>query len=260
MDLRSLLNNRGQNGDKPRSLARPLSLIVGLFLVVAVIFAWAVPARSSTIPTLTVTNVVTDGTVTIQTHDFPPNQNFIVTMGPMGSKGVNGIVVATTNSGVGGSFTATYDIPSQLAGAQQIAIRMQTAHAFPFYAYNWFNNNTAGTGGVPPTPPTGPVAPAPATPTFTVCSVVQNSSVTVRTRNFQPNQTFTVTMGRMGTQAINGIVVGTLNSGVGGELTATFDIPSQLAGSDRIAIRMQTAGAYPFFAYNWFFNNTATVC
>jgi hypothetical protein len=67
-------------------------------------------------------------------------------------------------------------------------------------------------------------------------------------------------MGPFGTQGIGGYVVGTLNSGAGGALTATFNIPSQLAGASQIAIRAQTAQANPFFAYNWFWNNTATVC
>jgi len=67
-------------------------------------------------------------------------------------------------------------------------------------------------------------------------------------------------MGAFGTTGVGGYTVGTLNSGAGGALTATFNIPQQLAGSYRIALRAQTAGAYPFFAYNWFYNNTATVC
>jgi len=97
-------------------------------------------------------------------------------------------------------------------------------------------------------------------PTFTVCGVAQNASVTIKTANLPPNQTFTVTMGAFGTQGIGGVVVGTLNSGTGGALTATFGIPAQFAGYNRIALRMQTAHAAPFFAYNWFYNTTATVC
>jgi hypothetical protein len=84
--------------------------------------------------------------------------------------------------------------------------------------------------------------------------------VTIKTKDFPPNQTFQVTMGAFGTQGIGGYQVGTINSGVGGELNATFTIPSQLAGSSRIAIRAQTGQAYPFLAYNWFYNTTATVC
>lgn len=233
-------------------------LLLAVLLAAVAAFARVSTAYTSTIPTISVTNVVPDQTVTVQTYNFPPNQNFVVTMGPFGTQGIGGIVVATTNSGAGGSFSATYNIPAQLKGLYRIAIRLQTQHAYPYYAYNWFYNNTTGTGGQQP-PPT-PVPPPPGyvgIPTFTVCSVVQNQTVTIRTNNFPPNQIFTVTMGQFGTQGIGGYVVGTLNSGVGGTLTATFNIPQQLAGSYRIAIRTQ---GNPYFAYNWFFNNTATVC
>ena len=211
------------------------------------------------IPTFSVTAVDMDKTVTIQTNNFPPNQTFTVRMGPMGSKGINGIVVGTLQSGVGGALKATFNIPAQLQKSYQIAIRAETAHAYPYFAYNWFYNNTTGTGGnPPPTVPPGPIYTG--VPTFTVCSVAQNSSVTIKTTNFPPNQTFTVTMGAFGTQGIGGVVVGTINSGAGGALTATFGIPAQFAGWNRIAIRAQTGQAYPYFAYNWFFNTTATVC
>lgn len=228
--------------------------------VLAVLIAVA-PAQSSTIPTFSVVSVVTDESVTVETYNFPANQNFVVTMGPMGTQGINGIVVATTNSGAGGSFRATYMIPEALKGSYQIAIRMQTTHTNPYFAYNWFYNNTTtsapGKGGQPtPLPGTGYTG----IPTFRVCSVVQNQTVTIKTNNFPANQAFTVTMGPFGTQGIGGYVVGTMNSGVGGELAATFNIPAQLAGSSLISIRAQTGHAYPYFAYNWFWNNTATVC
>lgn len=230
-------------------------LFLALLLLAVALFVGVGPAHAQTIPTISITNVVTDQTVTVQTQNFPPNQNFVVTMGPFGTQGIGGYVVATTNSGVGGSFSATYNIPEQLKGSYAIAIRMQTTHTNPFFAYNWFYNNTAGTGGQPPPPPPPPSYTG--IPTFTVCSVVQNQTVTIKTNNLPPNHTFTVTMGPFGTQGINGIVVGTLNSGAGGQLTATFNIPQELAGSYRIAIRLQ---GNPWFAYNWFYNNTATVC
>jgi len=210
------------------------------------------------IPTFIVSAVDVDKTVTIKTDNFPPNQTFTVRMGAMGTNGVNGIVVGTLQSGVGGALTATYNIPAQLQKSYQIAIRTETAHTYPFFAYNWFYNNTAGTGGQPPSPPPPPAYTG--VPSFTVCGVVQNQTVTIKTTNFPPNQTFTITMGAFGTTGVGGYTVGTLNSGAGGALTATFNIPQQLAGSYRIALRAQTAGAYPFFAYNWFYNNTATVC
>lgn len=229
--------------------------ILGAFLILAVLFS-AMPAQSSTIPTFSIVSVVADQSVTVQTSNFPANENFVVTMGPMGTQGVNGIVVATTNSGAGGTFQATYTIPEQLRGSYQIAIRMQTAHAYPYFAFNWFYNNTSTGGPGTGNPGTGGVPGYTGIPTFSISAVQADTNVTIQTNNFPANQTFTITMGPMGTQGVNGIVVGTLNSGAGGALSATYNIPEQLRGSYQIAIRAQTSQANPYFAYNWFYNNT----
>jgi hypothetical protein len=94
-------------------------------------------------------------------------------------------------------------------------------------------------------------------PTFTIYSVVRNQEVTIYTNNFPPNLKFTVLMGPMGTQAVGGYQVGSFNSGKGGSFYAgPFPIPNALKGSSRIAIRAQN-NASGFFAYNWFYNNTA---
>ncbi|MBK8988086.1 MAG: hypothetical protein IPM39_18790 [Chloroflexi bacterium] len=223
-----------------------------LLVVMAVVLVIPGVAMSSTIPTISITSVVADQTVTIQTQNYPANQNFVVTMGPMGSRGIDGYYVATINSGNGGSFPATFTIPDQLKGSHQIAIRLQSAQGF--FSFNWFYNNTAGTGGLPPGTPgyTG-------IPTFAISAVNVDQNVTITTNNFPAGQQFTVTMGAIGTRGIGGIVVGQLDSGAGGTLTATFPIPAQLVGSYQIAIRAQTAHTVPlnpFFAYNWFYNNT----
>ena len=51
---------------------------------------------------------------------------------------------------------------------------------------------------------------------------------------------------------------GELETGDGGELEATLDIPAQLAGAYKINILMRTDDGY--MSYNWFYNNTADVC
>ncbi len=60
----------------------------------------------------------------------------------MGTRGINGIQVDTIKSGNGGSFSATFTIPSALKGYKQIAIRLQSTTGSGYYAYNWFYNNT----------------------------------------------------------------------------------------------------------------------
>lgn len=191
-------------------------------------------------PTFTVEDVVTDVSVTITTADFPPAQEFVVRMGPNGTLGIGGAVVGRVNSGAGGRFTATYPIPESLRGAERIAMRLESPQGY--FAYNWFYNNLE--------------KPTPSVPSFTISSVVVNQNVTIHAFNFPAGRSFLVTMGHMGTNAIDGIPVGTLDSGPGGELMATFTIPQPLQGLERIAIRAESG---PFFAYNWFNNQPIVV-
>lgn len=224
-----------------------------LFILLAVLLFGAGTAASSTlaIPTLSIASVTSGETVTVQTHNFPAGQSFTVRMGQMGTLGIGGTVVGTTESGDGGSFAVTYNIPEALKDNRQIAIRLESAQGY--YSYNWFYNNST-TGGT--TPPTTPVYSG--IPTFKVTEVKEGESVTIETNNFPANMTFAVTIGKMFTRGIGGTHVGDIESGDGGRLTATFNIPEGLKDDARISIRAQTAHANPFFAYNWFHNYTAS--
>jgi len=215
----------------------------------------------SYVPTFAIVTVKPGESVTIRTNNFPPAQAFTVRMGPYGTYGINGEIVGTTDSGTGGSFEATYSIPASLQSADAIAIRMDSAQGY--YAYNWFTN--MGTTSAPP--PAATVAPgstpAPSNPPasnytdypyFLINSVVSDSTVTITGYNFPPNQSFAVTMGPYGSYGIDGTAVGTTETGAGGTITATYNIPANLAGSYQIAIRLESPYNY---AYNWFYNVTS---
>jgi len=206
---------------------------------------------SSTIPTFSIVSVVTDSTVTIRTYNFPANDTFKVLMGEFGTRGVNGIKVATTDSGAGGSFTATYNIPSGLKGLYRIAIRLQSTTGSGYYAYNWFYNNTSGSGTGTGTG-TGYVG----IPTFSIKAVIKDTRVTINTKNFPANDTFNVLMNYMHTKGVGGIVVDTISSGSGGAFEDTYQIPDALKGQYQIAIRLQSTSGSGYYAYNWFYNNT----
>jgi outer membrane lipoprotein SlyB len=214
------------------------------------------PPGYSGFPTFSIVSVVMDKNVTIQTKNLNPNDTFRVTMGPMGTQGIGGIVVDVVDSGTGGSKKYTFDIPAALYGSYKISIRMQSPTSV-YYAYNWFYNNTTGGATQPPAPSPSPTPPPGYTgiPTFKILSVVRDSSVKIQTYNLPPNDSFVVTMGPMGTQGIGGIKVDTVDTGAGGSKAYTFSIPASLYGSYKISIRMQspTSG---YYAYNWFYNNT----
>ncbi|PKO04300.1 MAG: hypothetical protein CVU41_17900 [Chloroflexi bacterium HGW-Chloroflexi-3] len=225
------------------------------FLLLLVLVTAFVPqsvdnVQASTIPTFSIVSVVEDSKVTIKTYNFPKDIDFEVTMGKYGTQGIGGILVTTTDSGDGGSQSLTYDVPAELKGLDRIAIRLE-ATSGGYYAYNWFWNNDSEA-----TTPTVPVVPGyTGIPTFLISAVVEDSTVTIKTNNFPKEVKFKVLMGKYGTAGIGGTLVTTTDSGDGGALTLTYDIPAALKGLDRIAIRLEaTSGGY--YAYNWFWNNT----
>jgi hypothetical protein len=207
------------------------------------------PPTPGLTPTISISSVSPDNTVTIQTYNYPANDTFNVLMGAFGTRGVGGTKVDTFDTGSGGSFSKTFTIPSGLKGLAQIAIRLESPTS-GYFSYNWFNNVSGGT--IPDTG--GPLPPTPGLiPTFSISSVDIDSTVTIVTSNFPANDTFNVLMGNFGTRGVGGVKVDTISTGSGGTLTLTFSIPDSLKGKGTIAIRLEspTSG---YFSYNWFYN------
>jgi len=94
---------------------------------------------ASTIPTFVIKAVDRNKLVTIQTDTLVLNDSYIVTMGVMGSRGINGIKVATIEITDDGRVTKTFTIPDALQGLSKIAIRLQSPTT-GYYSYNWFYN------------------------------------------------------------------------------------------------------------------------
>jgi hypothetical protein len=213
----------------------------------------ATPAPVVLTPTFAITAVTAGTNVTIKTANFPAGYDFKVLIGAYGTLGVGGTEVATVNSGTGGTFTATYNIPAALASASRLAIRLQSTTG-GFFAYNWFWNST---GAVSPTVTPGPtsVPGYSGFPTIAVSAVVANTSVTIKGSNFPANIDFKVLVGAYGTLGVGGTQVGTFNSGAGGTFTATYTLPAAFSGVTPIAIRVESTSGR-FFAYNWFWNTT----
>ena len=227
------------------------SLLLAL-LASLVVTAPAVAApQYSKIPTFKIESVSTDKIVTIRTQNFPAQDRFVVSMGPMHTRGIHGIIVATVSSKGGGALKYSFKIPAALKGSYQISIRMQSTTGSGYYAYNWFYNNTAGTGGG--TPHNKGYR---GIPTFRITGVERNITVTINTHNLPSKDEFKVLMGPMSTRGVNGYHVDTINTGNGGSKSYTFNIPHQLKGSYKISIRLQSVTGSGYYAYNWFYNNT----
>ena len=252
-----------------------MRLFFSLFMMVCMALPFSSTVLADTnkiIPTISIISVVPDTSVTIMTYNFPPNEHFTVRMGHFGGYALDGMIVATTDSGAGGTFQATYTIPDSLKGQGLIAIRLDNPTGY-FYSYSWFTNRA---DLIPTYTPYGNNSyywnysynanytypynyysynyPNPA-PTFTVTSVVRDSTVTIQASNFPANEKYIVRLGTLTNQAAYGYVAGTTDSGTGGSFEATYSIPDPLKGLDKIAIRLDSTAGY-YYSYNWFYNNT----
>ncbi len=238
-----------------------LKVILGLILLAGMVIPYqSMTASAQPIPTFNITNVTVDDTVTIQTQNYPAGETFTVRMGNFGTLGVGGIVVGSFDSGSGGAFSVTFDIPEALHGRSRIAIRADSSDGF--YSFNWFWNNTSSSSSsntetATETHTHTPSAQGLGIPTFYITDVNRDDNVTFRTRDFPAGQTFTVRMGGYGTLGIGGIEVGTFDSGNGGSFDESFDIPAALQGQSRIAIRADSSQG--FYAFNWFWNNSVSI-
>jgi hypothetical protein len=200
-------------------------------------------------PTFMIEEVTEDQEVSILGSNFPPDDSFVVRMHYYGTAGIGGTVVGTVDTDDGGAISGTFTIPAAYHGLWKIAIRMDSTTS-GYYAYNWFfNNSTNGEGGEGTT--TGYTG----YPYFYIDAVTRDEAVTINGYNFPPDDKFNVRMKYYGSRGIGGIIVETIETDEGGKLSATFKIPSQLAGEYRIAIRMESPVS-GYYAYNWFFNNT----
>lgn len=201
-----------------------------------------------------ITGVKRDQSVTVQTSNFPDNVFFAVQMGRLKSGGgYEWLKVADLDTDKGGAYKQVFTIPAQFAGANQLVLRMtQSKKNGDINVDRYFYNGTQyGIGGIPSYYPGYYWG----IPTFSIASVNRDTSVTITTYNFPSGLIFDVYMGPMGSRGVGGYHVGTLDSGSGGSLTATYSIPAALQGDHQIAIRTQNS-ATGYFSYNWFYNNT----
>jgi len=266
-----------------------IAALIGLFMFIPSAFA-----QTETIPTIHVTEVVMDTSVTISTQNYPANQTFTVTMGGIGTQGIDGIEVGTFDSGDGGNLTVTFDIPDELVGQVLIAIRAETAHAQPYFSYNWFVNQTQmaddaddadddaddtdddaddaddadDTGddaepedAVDPDDVTAIPVPAdwegPAV--IDICSVERDSSVTLDLSNLPVGQNFVVRMGDQASLGEDGTIVDSFEATADSQFV-TVSIPADVQGDTVISVRIETTHAFPIYAYGYFYNLTTGAC
>lgn len=91
-------------------------------------------------PTFGVRGVVYNESVTIQANDFPANETYTVFLARGDYSGTGWIEAGTGETGEGGTFLATFDIPESLLYVGTIAAKIEFADGTA--TTNWFYNVT----------------------------------------------------------------------------------------------------------------------
>lgn len=173
-------------------------------------------------------SVKEDQSVTLRGRYLVPDTRYTVYMGKYKAAPSADIRVGTVFTDKSGAFTATFNLPKKLVDISQVAVSLYNGRGD--VAGNWFINATleGNTGGA--------LMP---TFSFSIVSVDKNDTVRIKTKNLPANTTFDVLMGKASSQGKNGYLAGTLRSSKGGEIKATFDIPSELEDRSKIDIRLE---------------------
>lgn len=222
-------------------MLRPRLAPVGQLLIILLLalMLGRAGAQEDLIPALSVESVEVGRSIVLLAEDLPRHDDFVVTIGRIGTLGVGGEVVGTVNSGADGMFRATFPIPDALKGVSRLSVRAENSEGA--HGYDWFDNYI----------PTPPGSEQQFEPRLSVETVVMNESVTVRATGFPPNESIYFILGHMGTLAQDGHALASADSGPDGAAAATIDIPYELKGLEAISVRAVTNG---YFAYNWFEN------
>ncbi len=228
----------------------PLAVLALLILPISA----ALATDSGTIPSISIVSVVPGAVVTVETHNFPADLDFDVTIGPYGSYGIDGTKVTTTNSKNGETFTVTYDIPEELKNSARLAIRLYNPTK-GYYAYNWFENMSPAPAPTAVSDVKSDIPDYEGFPSFTITQVEADKSVSVDALNFPSKTSVEVTMNVAGTFGIGGYEIKSQTTSEKGSFTATYSIPEELAGVYLISIRIEDP-ASGYYGVNWFFNAT----
>jgi len=202
-------------------------------------------------PSISIIKVIEDTSVEIEAKNLGANKMVIVWFDRMyGGGGVTGIKAGTLIAGSDGSLKATVRIPKELHDRSALAIRLQAVDGSGSSVSNWFSNASSenGVGSGAPYGYTGGI------PSISIASVLEDDEVSIEARQFPARKELNVFMGKMGTQGLNGIKVGMVKTEKDGSVSESFNIPKELRGKEKIAVRLQAADGSGYYAYNWFFN------
>ena len=118
----------------------PALFIVLLVAIIVMVYLLSSrnPGNLFNKPSLAVSGVEPNVSVTVAAANFPPRQMLEARIDKGGSPGDNGILVGLTMPGDSGNVIATFTIPDELAVEPELVVRLENDDGY--YAYRQFDN------------------------------------------------------------------------------------------------------------------------
>jgi hypothetical protein len=105
-------------------------------------------------PRIEVIGVKANDRITVQARNFPAGQTFRIRIGTFANFFKDYVYVGYVDSGSGGDFQFTVDLPYMKPDVERFTVRVDSPQKY--YAYNVFKNFTSGSTGSAPTPTPAP--------------------------------------------------------------------------------------------------------
>ena len=241
------------------SVIKPVSTIfrflIGISIILCLGFLPVESVKAESGNGINVVDVVPGQSVTFSSANLPAGQTYTVKMGGPGSSGADGLVLGTVTTNADGSLQQTVNIPQELSANPTNALRLENNQGY--YSYYYYNNGINTTAGNTWYYPPGSTIPymVPEGPYsnyyyggywgyMNITAVVQGQTVTFTTYNLPANQSYTV--------YVNGYVVGTLYTGAGGAVTASYNVPSWMWNAGYVNVSLGGPGYwYAYDGYNY---------
>ena len=196
-------------------------------------------------PVISATNVVPGGFVELLMINLPDNDEFRVTMGPAGSMGIGGGLVAHFNTNDAGTYVLSFEIFAGARNDAWIDVRIDNGEGIAVWTR--FHNaaavttstttTTSGTGGGTTTTTTTSTTTTTTTTSggsMQVIHVVRSGYVVVTLSNVVGDQNFSVRMGSAGT------LVAHVSNGDATTITASFEMAAPVRDSDSFTLHIQS--------------------
>ncbi len=216
---------------------------IAIFIVLALCISVFSSVSASPLSDTSTMRVVQDEYVIYQLENFPANDTYYVYMGENGSFGIGGILVSKVATNKGGTFLAKFFIPDELMGEDVIAIRFESQDGLAPW-WNFFYNTTGSytytSDGSDSDSDVDYNVLNPGVPQFTVLSVAQGESITMRSKYLPDNQRWAVWIKDGALANTDWIEMTGFDSGSGGILTFTVPIPNSLKYNEVLAIKVQS--------------------